>query len=148
MQGYKGSFVHGFPNMMLMVGPSTGLGHTSMVYMIESQLNYLVDYLKTVRSQGITRTEVKLSAQQEFNAGIQHKLRNSVWVNGGCASWYKDANGNITTLWPGFTFAFRNTTRRFDIAAYDVTRGARRPATSTPDHGDESKTDQPAAVNA
>ena len=128
MQGYKGSFVHGFPNMMLMVGPSTGLGHTSMVYMIESQLNYLVDYLKTSRALGITRTEVKLSAQQEFNAGIQHKLRNSVWVNGGCASWYKDANGNITTLWPGFTFAFRQTTRSFDVAAYDVTRGARRSA--------------------
>ncbi|MHC3003004.1 flavin-containing monooxygenase [Gordonia sp. GN26] len=148
MQGYKGSFVHGFPNMMLMVGPSTGLGHTSMVYMIESQLNYLVDYLKTARAQGITRTEVRLSAQQEYNAGIQHKLRNSVWVNGGCASWYKDANGNITTLWPGFTFAFRNTTRRFDIAAYDVTRGARRPLTSAPGRGDESTSDQPAAVNA
>ena len=146
MQGYKGSFVHGFPNMMLMVGPSTGLGHTSMVYMIESQLNYLVDYLKTVRAQGITRTEVKLSAQQEFNSDIQHKLRNSVWVNGGCASWYKDANGNITTLWPGFTFAFRNATRHFDIAAYDVVRGARRlPA---PDIDGTTTSDQPATVTA
>ncbi|MDL9937059.1 NAD(P)/FAD-dependent oxidoreductase [Gordonia sp. ABSL1-1] len=124
MQGYKGSFVHGFPNLMLMIGPSTGLGHTSMVYMIESQLNYLVDYVKTVRREGITRTEVTEDAQREFNAGIQHNLRNSVWVNGGCASWYKDANGNITTLWPGFTFNFRRATRKFDIAAYRVERGA------------------------
>lgn len=120
MQGYKGTFVHGFPNMALMIGPSTGLGHTSMVYMIESQLNYLVDYLKTTTAAGITRTEVTAAAQEGFTAGLQHKLRNSVWVNGGCSSWYKDRNGNITVLWPGFTFNFRNATRRFDIDAYDV----------------------------
>lgn len=128
MQGYKGSFVNGFPNMLLMIGPSTGLGHTSMVFMIESQLNYLVDYLKTVRAQGITRAEVKLDAQRTFNAKVQHDLRNSVWVNGGCASWYKDANGNITTLWPGFTFNFRRATRHFDVAAYDVVRGGQQAA--------------------
>ncbi|GAB06153.1 putative flavin-containing monooxygenase [Gordonia amarae NBRC 15530] len=122
MQGYKGTFIHGFPNLALMVGPSTGLGHTSMVYMIESQLNYLVDYLKQVREKGLTRVDVKASAQDEYNKGIQHALRNSVWENGGCASWYKDANGNITTLWPGFTFNFRRITRKFDIAAYDVER--------------------------
>lgn len=130
MQGYKGSFVNGFPNMMLMVGPSTGLGHTSMVYMIESQLNYLVDFLTTTRAQGLSRVEVKLDAQQEYNAGIQHEMRNSVWVNGGCASWYADHNGNITTLWPGFTFNFRKITRRFDVAAYDVLRHGNSPAVS------------------
>ncbi|MGV9713455.1 flavin-containing monooxygenase [Gordonia sp. NPDC003424] len=122
MQGYKGTFINGFPNLALMVGPSTGLGHTSMVYMIESQLNYLVDFLKTARAQNITRAEVTPDAQRTYNAGIQHTLRNSVWVNGGCASWYADRNGNITTLWPGFTFNFRKVTRRFDIAAYDIRR--------------------------
>ena len=122
MQGYKGTFIHGFPNLALMIGPSTGLGHTSMVYMIESQLNYLVSFLKQVREQGISRVDVKADAQTEYNEGIQHNLRNSVWVNGGCASWYKDNKGNITTLWPGFTFNFRRITKEFDIAAYDVER--------------------------
>lgn len=121
MQAYKGSFVHGFPNLMLLVGPSTGLGHTSMVYMIESQLNYLVDYVRKTRARGIVRTDVKKAAQDEYNRSLQHNLRSSVWVNGGCASWYKDRNGNVTALWPGFTFNFRNLTRTFDIAAYDVT---------------------------
>ncbi|GAA4675241.1 flavin-containing monooxygenase [Gordonia humi] len=120
MQAYKGSFVHGFPNLMLLVGPSTGLGHTSMVYMIESQLNYLVDYIRKTRAAGIGRTEVKLEAQDRYNDRLQHTLRNSVWETGGCASWYKDVNGKITSLWPGFTFTFRNRTREFDIAAYDV----------------------------
>ncbi len=123
MQGTS-SFVHGFPNMMLMIGPSTGLGHTSMVYMIESQLNYLVDYIATVRARGATRVEVTEAAQRRYNAGIAHKLRNSVWVNGGCASWYKDVHGNITTLWPGFTFDFRRETRKFDVAAYDISHAA------------------------
>ncbi|GAA3047998.1 hypothetical protein GCM10010528_29000 [Gordonia defluvii] len=122
MQGYKGSFVHGFPNLMLLIGPSTGLDHTSMVYMIESQLNYLVSYLKTVRAQAITRTDVRPDAQDAYNAFIQQRLRRSVWLGGGCASWYKDAHGNVTTLWPGFTFDFRRRTRHFDSAAYDVSR--------------------------
>ncbi|MGO3326656.1 flavin-containing monooxygenase [Gordonia sp. (in: high G+C Gram-positive bacteria)] len=121
MQAYKGSFVHGFPNLMLLVGPSTGLGHTSMVYMIESQLNYLVDYVRKTREAGIGRTEVKREAQDRYNDKLQHALRNSVWETGGCASWYKDVNGKITSLWPGFTFTFRNNTREFDVAAYDVT---------------------------
>ncbi|WP_132993866.1 flavin-containing monooxygenase [Gordonia zhaorongruii] len=124
MQAYKGAFIHGFPNLMLLIGPATGLGHTSMVYMIESQLNYLVDYVRKTKEAGIVRTEVKQEAQDRYNAGIQRSLRNSVWINGGCASWYKDAKGNVTTVWPGFTFNFRNQTRSFDVAAYDVTTAA------------------------
>ncbi|GAB11501.1 flavin-containing monooxygenase [Gordonia araii NBRC 100433] len=141
MQGYKGSTVHGFPNMMLMVGPSTGLGHTSMVYMIESQLNYLVGFAKTVRAQSITRIDVKAEAQAEFNESLQRTLARSVWATGGCASWYKDANGNITTLWPGFTFAFRRITRNFDVAAYDISRAL--PGTK---HTDDAPVAEPATV--
>ena len=118
--------------MLLLIGPATGLGHTSMVYMIESQLNYLVDWLRKARSRGIVRTEVKADAQERYNAGIQHKLRGSVWVNGGCASWYKDSHGNITTLWPGFTFNYRNETRQFDLSAFDVARGADAPSAGAP----------------
>ncbi|GED97413.1 flavin-containing monooxygenase [Gordonia crocea] len=141
MQGYKGSFIHGFPNMMLMVGPSTGLGHTSMVYMIESQLNYLVSYLKTVRAQSITRTDVRLDAQDGYNDFIQRRLRRSVWLGGGCASWYQDSHGNVTTLWPGFTFDFRRRTRHFDVAAYDISRALPEPAgTDTRPRADESAT--------
>ncbi|MFZ2511962.1 MAG: NAD(P)/FAD-dependent oxidoreductase [Gordonia sp. (in: high G+C Gram-positive bacteria)] len=131
MKGYKGTFIHGFPNMALLIGPSTGLGHTSMVYMIESQLNYLLDYLRKTRKAGITRTEVTKDAQERYSAALQKKLKNSVWVNGGCASWYQDEHGNITALWPGFTFNFRNATRRFDIAAYAVTTGTLPAAEAT-----------------
>ena len=91
-----------------------------MVYMIESQLNYLVDAVSTMKHQNITRVDVRPGAQDEYNDNLQRKLDGSVWMTGGCASWYLDAHGNNTTLWPDFTFRFRRQTRRFDVAAYDT----------------------------
>ncbi|WP_435277876.1 flavin-containing monooxygenase [Rhodococcus yananensis] len=118
MQGYKGSAVAGFPNMFFLVGPNTGLGHTSMVYMIESQLNYVTDAIRTIDSHRIGTIEVREDSQSEYNRSLQDALRTSVWSNGGCASWYLDKHGNNTTLWPGFTFEFRRITKEFDLAAY------------------------------
>ncbi|MGW6375844.1 flavin-containing monooxygenase [Rhodococcus sp. NPDC055112] len=117
-QGYKGSAIANFPNMFFLVGPNTGLGHTSMVFMIESQLNYVIDAINTIERNGIGTIEVRQDAQDAYNKDLQDKLARSVWNNGGCASWYLDKHGNNTTLWPGFTFQFRNTTKKFDLAAY------------------------------
>jgi len=128
-QAYKGAAVAGFPNMLFVVGPNTGLGHSSMVYMIESHLNYLSSALKTMDDLHLATFEVKPSVQQKYNAGIQRRMQGTIWKTGGCASWYLDKHGNNTTLWPGFTFTFRQLTRRFDVAAYDTTvtpRPARR----------------------
>jgi hypothetical protein len=121
--------VHGFPNMIVMTGPGTGLGHTSMVFMIESQLNYLRDLIRTTRARRIATVEVRKEAQTAYNNKIQRGLRNSVWENGGCSSWYRDKFGNITTLWPGFTFRFRQQTRAFDLNAYHTARACELPAT-------------------
>ncbi len=120
MTAYKGSAVHGFPNLFLMVGPSTGLGHTSMIFMIESQLNYLIGQLSTMRERGLAAVDVRAGVQRDYNEGLQKTLADSVWETGGCSSWYKDRFGNITTLWPGFTFVFRRATRTFDLPAYDA----------------------------
>lgn len=120
MRAYKGTTIAGFPNMFVLVGPNTGLGHTSMVYMIESQLNYIVDAIETMSTRGIARVEVRRDAQDAYNDELQRKLASSVWMTGGCASWYLDAHGNNTTLWPDFTFRFRRQTKNFDVDAYDV----------------------------
>jgi len=130
MQAYKGAAVTGFPNLFFLVGPNTGLGHTSMVYMIESQLNYLMDALATMATQGIAELEVRSEAMAAYNYELQAKLRRSVWMTGGCGSWYLDAHGNNTTLWPDFTFAFRRITRRFDLDAYRSVRAPAARATS------------------
>jgi hypothetical protein len=120
MRAYKGTTVAGFPNMFVLVGPNTGLGHTSMVYMIESQLNYVVDAVSVMKARGLTRLDVRQDAQDAYNDEMQQKLAGSVWMTGGCASWYLDAHGNNTTLWPDFTFRFRKQTKRFDVDAYET----------------------------
>ncbi len=121
MQAYKGSTVAGFPNLFFIVGPNTGLGHSSMVFMIESQIAYTVDALTKMRAGGIAAVEPSPRAQQRWNDEVQRRMRRTVWSVGGCSSWYLDEHGRNVTLWPRTTFAFRRLTSRFDSAAYVAT---------------------------
>lgn len=118
VQAYKGAAVAGFPNLFFLVGPNTGLGHSSMVYMIESQVAYLVDAVRTMRRFGLATLEVRPERQAAWNADLQRRMRRTVWSRGGCQSWYLDAHGRNVTLWPRTTYKFRQLTRRFDLAAY------------------------------
>ena len=120
MEAYKGTTVHGFPNLYFIVGPNTGLGHSSIIFMIESQINYIVKALKTCKQRNIKSIEVKQSAQDQFNQYLQSKLHGAVWEKGGCASWYRDANGKNSTLWPAFTWQFWLQTQRFNMNDYTV----------------------------
>jgi cation diffusion facilitator CzcD-associated flavoprotein CzcO len=125
MQAYKGSMVHGFPNLFFIVGPNTGLGHSSMVFMIESQIAYTLDALWEMRADGVAAVEPTREAQQAWNDDIQRRMKRTVWSSGGCSSWYLDEHGRNVTLWPRTTFSFRRLTARFDKDAY---RAVRRPA--------------------
>ncbi|HSW11958.1 MAG TPA: NAD(P)/FAD-dependent oxidoreductase [Solimonas sp.] len=118
-EAYKGTTVAGFPNLYLLVGPNTGLGHSSMVYMIESQVQYVLEAIKTMRREGISSLEVKRKVQDSYNAGLQQKLGGSVWQSG-CKSWYVNEAGKNTTLWPGFTFKFREQLRSIDLQNYAI----------------------------
>ena len=115
---YKGAAVAGFPNLFFLVGPNTGLGHNSIVFMIESQVNYVADALRTMRRQGARTVEVRAEAQAAYNDELEQMTRGTVWVSGGCASYYIDRNGRNSTLWPTFTWPFRERTREFDEGAY------------------------------
>jgi cyclohexanone monooxygenase len=115
---YKGTTVAGFPNLFLIVGPNTGLGHNSMVYMIESQVTYILDALRTMRQRNLASVDVKADAQARFNAALQTRLVGTVWSTGGCKSWYLHESGKNVTLWPGFTWQFRRLLRRFNADAY------------------------------
>ncbi|MBW3608963.1 MAG: NAD(P)/FAD-dependent oxidoreductase [Actinobacteria bacterium] len=117
IQAYLGATVEGLPNYFKLIGPNTGLGHNSMIYMIESQLNYVMDALRVMDEQGYAEFEVRPAAMAAYNAQIQSKLPGTVWMSG-CASWYLDAEGKNTTIWPDFTWRFRHRTRRFNTRAY------------------------------
>ena len=119
-QAYLGTTVAGFPNLFLLTGPNTGLGHNSIVYMLESQFTYVLDALRVMRERRAGIIEVREEAQRAFNEEVQRSMEGTVWTTGGCASWYIDRNGRNTTLWPGWTWDFRRRTRRFDPAPYDL----------------------------
>lgn len=118
-EAYLGSTVSGFPNLFLLVGPNTGLGHSSMVFMIESQIAYVIDALRKMKARGWKAVDLKADAQSRYSAAIQQRLKDTVWSSG-CMSWYLTRSGKNTTMWPGFTFEFRRRTRRFDDEAYDT----------------------------
>ncbi len=119
-EAYLGTTISGFPNLFVVFGPNTGLGHNSMVYMIESQIAYVMDALRTMKDKRLSSVEIKRESQRVFNEEMQTRLAKTIWATG-CKSWYISASGRNTTLWPGFTFEFRKRTRKFDLAAYDVT---------------------------
>lgn len=119
VEAYKGCTVAGFPNLFLLVGPNTGLGHNSIVHMIESQAAYVLDALDTMDARGVGAVTVTRAAQEAHNAALQERLKRTVWSAGGCRSWYVDADGTNRTLWPGTTVHFRNQTRTFDLDRYE-----------------------------
>jgi hypothetical protein len=127
-QAYLGTTVAGFPNLFMLVGPNTGLGHNSVVFMIESQLNYIMDCLGHLGRDAISTFEVREDAQQRYNDHLQRRLDGTVWTSGGCVSWYIDANGRNSTVWPGFTWPYRRHTRHFDPVDYQLRRRSPSPA--------------------
>ena len=126
-QAYKGTTVAGFPNLFSLVGPNTGTGNMSMIYMIESQFNYLLDALDVMDRHQLGTVEVHRADQDRHNAHLQRRMAHTVFATG-CSSWYQDDRGRISAVWPGFAFAFRSATRRFDLDAY---RSEARPAQAT-----------------
>jgi cation diffusion facilitator CzcD-associated flavoprotein CzcO len=119
-QAHLGTTVAGFPNLFLMIGPNTGLGHSSMVFMIESQTSFIVDALRIVDAHGVTAIDTRRDRQDAFNAEVQKRLEGSVWNSGGCKSWYLDSHGNNRTVWPGYTFDYRRRTRKVNPADHEL----------------------------
>lgn len=126
-EAYLGTTVAGFPNLFMLTGPNTGLGHNSMVYMIESQIAYVMDALKSMRRKNLAALEVRRGIQDKFNAKLQAGSKHSVWKAGGCQSWYLDASGKNVTLWPGFTWQFRRQTAHFKLGEYRLTQRVQTP---------------------
>lgn len=128
MASYKGTTTAGFPNLFQIVGANTGLGHSSMVFIIESQIAYILSALDQMEQRRIVAVEPQQQAQDDWNADLHRRMARTVWSTGGCASWYLDEHGRNTTLWPRTTFTFREQLRRFDLEKYVVTTRSDAPA--------------------
>ncbi|WP_248730564.1 NAD(P)/FAD-dependent oxidoreductase [Pseudomonas sp. MWU13-2517] len=118
---YKGTTVPGYPNLFLIVGPNTGLGHNSMILMIEAQVTYILDALKQMQRHRIATVDIQPAVEEAYNRQLQDKLKRTIWNTGGCQSWYLDPRtGKNTTLWPGSTWRFRQVTRQFALKDYAI----------------------------
>jgi cation diffusion facilitator CzcD-associated flavoprotein CzcO len=117
-QAYLGTSIAGFPNLFMLLGPNTGLGHTSVVFMIEAQIAHVVRCLRTMEARDVQAVEVRPEVQRAFNDQLQQQLEGTVWNAGGCQSWYMDRNGRNTTIWPRFTWQFLRQARDFDPEEY------------------------------
>jgi cation diffusion facilitator CzcD-associated flavoprotein CzcO len=117
-KAHRGSTVSGFPNLFILLGPNTGLGHNSVVYMTEAQIDHLLGALRYMQTSGVGVIEPTPDAQARWVDAIDRRMRATVWMTGGCASWYVDRTGRNSTLWPGSSWSFYRRVSRFRPADY------------------------------
>lgn len=118
MHAHLGTTVHGFPNFFFLLGPNTGLGHTSVILMIEHQIEHLLGALAHLATKELATLEPTVEAQSAWLSYVDGRMRSTVWTTGGCASWYLDRTGRNSTLWPGYTFTFGRRVAKFDATEY------------------------------
>jgi hypothetical protein len=131
-RAYLGLSVAGFPNLFLMYGPNTNLGHNSILFMIECQTRYILDCLRRMRESGLAWIDVREDALRDYDATVQRELAGTAWAATG-RSWYKNAAGRITNNWSGTTTRYWWRTRRADLRVYhQVARAALAARASAP----------------
>lgn len=127
-RAYLGTSIPDFPNFFMLLGPNTGLGHSSMVYMIESQVDHVFAALRIRERAGCAVIEVWPEVHARYNAEIDERMRSTVWELGGCQSYYVDETGRNAVIWPDWTWRFRRLARRDPGDAYRLTTPDREAA--------------------
>ncbi|MEZ4978301.1 MAG: NAD(P)/FAD-dependent oxidoreductase [Chitinophagales bacterium] len=112
-KAYYGISVANFPNLFMAMGPNTGTGHTSVIYFIESQMNYIIDAIQKSKAKAWKSFEIKEEVQDSYNEELQEKMKNTIWMKGACKSWYLTKDGKNTTMYPDFSFVYRRNTKKF-----------------------------------
>jgi cation diffusion facilitator CzcD-associated flavoprotein CzcO len=118
LSALRGTTVAGFPNLFILLGPNTGLGHNSVVFMAECQADYVLRALAWLDRADAAAIDATPAAEHAWNEEMQRRMEGTVWTAGGCESWYIDAKGRNTTLWPDFSFRFRRALADLDEAEY------------------------------
>jgi cation diffusion facilitator CzcD-associated flavoprotein CzcO len=116
-EAHRGIAVAGFPNFFMLYGPNTNLGHNSIIFMIECQVNYILQCIQALRGRGLRYLDVRKEAEDAFNRALQQDMQKTVWA-AGCSSWYKTADGKVTNNWSSYTLRYWWQTRRPDFSEY------------------------------
>ena len=120
MAAHASTTVHGFPNMYVLDGPNAALGHNSAIYMIETQVSYVLSALDHLAGSGADALDVTAEAVHSYMRDIDKMAQDTVWVKGGCTSWYRDERtGRVTLLWPDSATSFRDRLATFTPVSYE-----------------------------
>ncbi len=133
---YYGVTTANYPNLFQLVGPHTGLGHNSIIFMIEAQVNYIIKCMKLVKAKGADYIDVKPQAMQRFLGEMTEALKGTVWTSG-CKSWYQTADGINFAIWPKSTWKYWLETLRVRESDYEFVtcRKPAREAAAAPESG-------------
>lgn len=112
-RAYLGTTIPNFPNFFVVTGPNTGIGHTSAIFVIEAQMNYIMQALGAVLAQDKQAIDVSAAAENDYTQMIHREMKKTVWQNGGCQSWYQSKSGHVIAMFPGFSFTYRQMAKRF-----------------------------------
>ena len=128
LRHYRAVEVAGFPNYFRLAGAGCGLGHGSLIFMIESQTAWLRDALRTMARHGASTVEVSERAQDEYMRFAAADAGRTVWALGGCTSWYQDQNGDATSMWPRSMWSYRRLMASFEPTDHILQCPRRHPA--------------------
>lgn len=119
MQAYQSITVANFPNLFSINGPNTSLGHNSIVYIIEAQIDYVLGAYDYIEKNQIATLEPTEEAEEGYADQLQSNAKGTVWLDGGCNSWYLDQrSGRLTLIYPDFAYAFRDHNGTFTPEGY------------------------------
>ena len=119
-RAYLGTSLPDFPNLFIVTGPNTGIGHTSAIFIIEAQMNYIKSAIKRVHAAGAQSIEVRPEAEERYTQHIHQEMKKTVWYKGGCNSWYKSKSGKVIAMFPGFSFSYWLLAKRFKSADHVI----------------------------
>jgi len=112
-RAYLGTTAPNFPNFFIMTGPNTGIGHTSAIFIIESQMHYILNCLNAIEKNNAKSIEVNSKAENDYTNMIHSEMEKTVWKNGNCNSWYQSNSGHVIAMFPGFSFSYLKLAKKF-----------------------------------
>jgi cation diffusion facilitator CzcD-associated flavoprotein CzcO len=112
-RAYLGTAIPDFPNLFIVTGPNTGIGHTSALFVIEAQMNYIMSSINAVKKKKMKAVSVKASAEKKYTQHIHQEMDKTVWKSGGCDSWYRSKSGHVVAMFPGFSFTYQRWAKNF-----------------------------------
>jgi len=112
-RAYLGTTIPDFPNFFVVTGPNTGIGHTSAIFIIEAQMNYILACLRELTQSGRRAIEVRPESEANYTQMIHSEMEKTVWKSGGCRSWYQSKSGHVIAMFPGFSFTYWSMAKAF-----------------------------------